>query len=69
VDFVSFVRYHTRRTLKKITFGGDSKDEWDPSKGNYEPVTMETIMTEMNCSGRGVGPYAPIIAIFMRLCE
>ena len=71
VDFVSFVRYHTRRSLKKITIGGDEKkNEYGGGTGEYyEPVTMETTMTEVNCSNRGMGPYAPILATFMGLCE
>jgi hypothetical protein len=59
--------FHTR-SLKKITFGGDSKP-YPNNKENYEPVTMETTMAEVNVSNRGMGPYAPVIAIFMGRCK
>ena len=62
--------FRTRRSLKKITFGGDEKkNEYGRGTGEYyEPVTMETTMTEVNVSNRGMGPYAPIITVFMGLC-
>ena len=58
------------RALTKITLGGDSKRKPYPDhEQTYEPVTMETTMTEADFSSRGLGPYALIIATFMPRCE
>ena len=56
------------RALIKISLGGDSKPFPD-HEHTYEPVTMETTMTEADFSNRGLGSYASIIATFMPRCQ